>query len=196
MTWKKPEKDGGSKVLSYYILKKEDDKEWKEITKLKAVEDDYKVKGLETGKKYKFAVVAENKIGRSEPTETSTAVELKKKATKPSPPVGPIVFSDIQKNSVVISWQPSETDGGAPLTGYYIEMREAPKSSWNRVTTVEPGVTTYCVQRLKEKQEYFFRVFAENKVGKSDALVSESVTVKSPYGKLFYQSYQKVETKC
>lgn len=189
MTWTKPKNDGGSKVLSYYILVKEDDKEWKEIAKLKSIDDEYRVKDLETGKKYKFAVVAENKIGRSEPMETSTAVELKKKATVPSSPVGPITFSDIQKASVVISWKPSESDGGSPLTGYYIEMREAPKSSWNRVATVEPNITSYCVQRLKEKLEYFFRVYAENKVGRSEALVSESVTIKSPYGKQTLISY-------
>lgn len=171
-------------MLSYYILLKEDDKEWKEIEKLKSIDDSYKVKGLESGKKYKFAVVAENKVGRSEPMETSTAVELKKKPTKPSPPVGPIVFSDIQKKSVVISWKPSESDGGSPLLGYLIEMREESKSSWSMVTSVEPNITSYCVQRLKEKQEYFFRVFAENKVGKSEPLVSESVTIKSPIGKI------------
>jgi len=171
-------------VLSYYILQKEDDKEWKELAKLKSVDDEYKIKDLETGKRYKFAVIAENKIGRSEPMETTTAVELKKKATVPSSPVGPITFSDIQKASVVIAWKPSEIDGGAPLTGYFIEMREDKKSSWNRVATVEPNITSYCVQRLKEKMEYFFRVSAENKVGRSESLVSEKVTIKSPFGKI------------
>ena len=106
-------------------------------------------------------------------------------AVKPSAPVGPVEFSDIQKTSVVISWKPSENDGGSPITGYYIEMREAPKSSWQRVTTVNYDITSYCVQNLKEKKEFFFRIYAENKVGRSDALVSVGVTITSPFGMFF-----------
>ena len=104
-------------------------------------------------------------------------------SVKPSAPVGPVEFSDIQKNSVVITWKPSDSDGGSPITGYYIEMREAPKSSWKRVATVGPDVTTYNVPNMKEKEEHFFRVYAENKVGQSDALTSDGVTVKSKFGK-------------
>ena len=104
-------------------------------------------------------------------------------SVKPSPPVGPVEFSDIQKTSVVITWKPSENDGGSPITGYYIEMREAPKSSWQRVTTVSPDITSYCVQNVKEKKDYFFKIYAENKVGRSDALVSDGVTIKSMFGK-------------
>ena len=105
---------------------------------------------------------------------------------KPSAPVGPVEFSDIQKTSIVITWKPSDNDGGSPITGYYIEMREAPKSSWKRVATVGPDVTTYNVPNMKEKEEYFFRIYAENKVGQSDALVSDGVTVKSQFGKSCY----------
>ena len=103
-------------------------------------------------------------------------------SVKPSPPVGPVEFSDIQKTTVVITWKPSENDGGSPITGYYIEMREAPKSSWQRVTTVNADITSYCVQNVKEKKEYFFKIYAENKVGRSDSLLSEGVTIKSQFG--------------
>ena len=99
--------------------------------------------------------------------------------------MGPVEFSDIQKTSVVITWKPSENDGGSPITGYYIEMREAPKSSWQRVTTVSPDITSYCVQNVKEKKDYFFKIYAENTVGRSDALVSDGVTIKSEFGKKF-----------
>ena len=101
---------------------------------------------------------------------------------KPSAPVGPVEFSDIKKDSVVISWKPSENDGGSPITGYYIEMREAPKSSWQRVKTVDANVTTYCIENVKENKEYFFNIYAENTVGRSDALTSSGVTIKSKFG--------------
>jgi hypothetical protein len=44
-------------------------------------------------------------------------------------------------------------------------------------------VSSYCVQRLREDSEYMFRVTAENPVGVSDALESDTVTIRSKFGK-------------
>ena len=103
---------------------------------------------------------------------------------KPSAPVGPIKFSDINKTTVTLSWSPPESDGGSPLTGYYIEQQESGKYTFTKTGTTMADITTYCVQRLKEKQEYVFKVYAENKVGRSEALESKTVIVKSAFGKL------------
>lgn len=100
---------------------------------------------------------------------------------KPSPPVGPIKFSDIQKTSLVLAWKPSKNDGGSPLTTYYVEMRDSKYGSWTSVTKVTPDIISYCVQKLKTEKEYFFRVIAENSVGKSEPLTSDGVIPKSPY---------------
>lgn len=102
---------------------------------------------------------------------------------KPSPPVGPMVFSDIQSTSVTVAWKPSENDGGAPIKEYILEAKEVRRATWSKVTKVRPDITSYCAQDLKEKQEYVFRVFAENEIGRSEPLVSDSVLLKSPYGK-------------
>ena len=104
-------------------------------------------------------------------------------AEKPSPPEGPIKFSDIEKTSITLSWQPPKSDGGSPLTAYYIEMRDSRIFSWSPVTKLAPGVTTFCVQNLKEKREFVFRVIAENAVGKSEPLTSEAVMPRSPFSK-------------
>ena len=45
-------------------------------------------------------------------------------------------------------------------------------------------MSSYCVQRLREDSEYMFRVIAENPVGVSEALESETITVRSKFGKL------------
>lgn len=47
---------------------------------------------------------------------------------------------------------------------------------------MEKDVSSYCVQRLREDSEYMFRVIAENPVGMSEALESETVTVCSKFG--------------
>lgn len=49
---------------------------------------------------------------------------------------------------------------------------------------MEKEVSSYCVQRLREDSEYMFRVIAENPVGVSEALESETITVRSKFGEL------------
>jgi titin len=45
--------------------------------------------------------------------------------------------------------------------------------------------TSYCLQKLVENVDYFFRVSAENKVGISEPLeMDQPITIKSPYGRL------------
>ena len=67
------------------------------------------------------------------------------------------------------------------LSGYVIEKRLTEESeSWERVETVDASVTLYCVENLKEKSEYEFRVFAENPVGMSEeAAYTERVMLKA-----------------
>jgi len=55
---------------------------------------------------------------------------------------------------------------------------------FTQVADVEKDVSSYCVQRLREDSEYMFRVIAENPVGISEALESETITVRSKFGKL------------
>uniref|UniRef100_A0A8C0EI73 Fibronectin type-III domain-containing protein n=1 Tax=Bubo bubo TaxID=30461 RepID=A0A8C0EI73_BUBBB len=49
---------------------------------------------------------------------------------KPGPPVGPIRIDDIDSNYVTISWEPPELDGGATLSGYVVEQRDAHRPGW------------------------------------------------------------------
>lgn len=66
-------------------------------------------------------------------------------------------------------------------------MREAKRNTWKRVTTIEPNITSYCLQKLSENVDYFFRVFAENKIGISEPLeMDQPITIKSPYGKILF----------
>lgn len=90
----------------------------------------------------------------------------------PSAPEGPLVISDVTHKSVVISWRPPKSTGGLELTAYIIERRDVKKTSWVKVDKIKPKIRTYCVQKLAEGNEYYFRVFAENKKGLSEPLQS------------------------
>ena len=92
-------------------------------------------------------------------------------------------MKDVNRTSCTIQWNPPEDDGGAPLKNYLIEKRDATRTSWSRADKISPDITTHCVQNLTEGAEYYFRVFAENKVGTSEPLeMDKAVKIKSPYG--------------
>lgn len=81
--------------------------------------------------------------------------------------------------SVTISWEPPEKDGGANISGYVVEQRDAHRPGW---TTISESVTRPCFKftRLTEGTEYVFRVAAMNRFGVGGFLQSEVVECKSP----------------
>ncbi len=74
----------------------EDGEDWKELAKVSPYDKDFKVDNLSPDVKYNFGITAENKAGVGDATETTSPTVIKKKAVKPSCPVGPVEFSDIQ----------------------------------------------------------------------------------------------------
>merc|ERR1712098_42097 len=66
-----------------------------------------------------------------------------------------------------------KSDGGTPLTGYVIERREEGMHSWMYCGRTDAAVMHYTCAGLYEKREYYFRVYAENKIGRSKPLDSD-----------------------
>ncbi|CAG5962777.1 unnamed protein product, partial [Menidia menidia] len=85
---------------------------------------------------------------------------------KPGVPIGPIKIEEVDGVSVTISWEPPEKDGGANVSGYVVEQRNAHQPGW---TTVSESVTRTCFKftRLSEGTEYVFRAAAMNRFGPS-----------------------------
>ena len=122
----------------------------------------------------KYSLVLENSVGNK------TIPILVRVMDKPSSPTGPIEFSNVTADSLAMSWNPPEADGGAPVNNYIVDMREVSgdSSDWQMIS----GTTTrnsIKVNRLKTGMEYSFRIRAENRFGIGKAL--ESPTVKAQY---------------
>lgn len=107
-------------------------------------------------------------------------IETKKKreiciciSAVPSPPTAPLEIRTIGPNAVVIEWGIPESDGGAPLEGYNIAIRDIKKTMWMEVGRVSKGVQKYTLRDLQEDHEYLIRIFARNEVGLSDPLESD-----------------------
>lgn len=64
------------------------------------------------------------------------------------------------------------------LAGYIIEKQRL-KTKWLKVVTLEPSVQQFCVENLKEKSEYYFKVYAENTVGLSEPALTDLVSLET-----------------
>lgn len=115
----------------------------------------------------------------------------------PSPPEGPLVFSDITKRSGKVSWKHSKDNGGSPITHYIVEKREGWKTSWLPVERVEGDKLSCHLTHLQEGQEVNIRVSAKNVAGQSKYLeVDQSLIPKSPYSEYFCSSDYFVDRSC
>lgn len=70
---------------------------------------------------------------------------------------------------MTVNWEEPDTDGGTPITGYWLERKETTSKRWSRVTRdpVRPmplGVS-HRVEGLIEGSQYLFRVIAINAAG-------------------------------
>ncbi|KAG7276489.1 hypothetical protein CRUP_033927 [Coryphaenoides rupestris] len=77
---------------------------------------------LQEGCNYYFRVLAENEYGIGVPIETGESVKV---SEKPQPP-GKITLKDVTKNSVTLSWEKPEHDGGSRVVPI-----QAPRTSRN-----------------------------------------------------------------
>jgi hypothetical protein len=68
---------------------------------------------------------------------------------------------------------------GVELTGYIIEKRLSTTHKWEKAATVDPSVTQFTIENLKEKCEYYFRVSAENEVGAGAPASTEKVALRT-----------------
>lgn len=173
LEWKPPEDDGGLDIQQYSIEKCDPhQKAWIKIADVDKNIESYCIQNLTENSQYIFRVIAKNPIGSSEPLE-SEPVTVRRVAEKPSPPRGPIEISGMSDTSFTLSWKPSEKDGGSRIIEYIIEIRESNKKVWKMLSITSFDTTNVFVQKLIKDQGYHFRITARNKIGTSDALITD-----------------------
>lgn len=78
VTWQPAKKDGGSPVTGYYIERMSDiANRWVQVTKSPVKETSYVDKEITEGTQYQYRIIAENKAGKSRPSEPSQLVKAK-----------------------------------------------------------------------------------------------------------------------
>ena len=96
---------------------------------------------------------------------------------------------------ISLSWDAPEHDGGSPLTAYIIEKRDALRNTWVKAGTVPiEEDLKFTAKNLFEGSEYYFRVFAENKVGPSlnAAEMEHPAKAKMPFGNVSIRKHVQI----
>lgn len=163
LKWEKPEDDGGCPVEGYEIEKLDPlTGQW--LPCGKSTVPEFTVTGLQEGKPYKFRVKAVNKEGESDPLVNEGVIIAKNDYDEPGKPGAPVP-TDWDKNFVELEWKRPESDGGAPIEKYVMQMRDKAGRTWVDAGTVPGDRTKGRIEPLEPGHEYEFRIVAVNKAG-------------------------------
>uniref|UniRef100_A0A8C2FHK8 Titin n=1 Tax=Cyprinus carpio TaxID=7962 RepID=A0A8C2FHK8_CYPCA len=126
----------------------------------------------EDGGMYNIAVA--NVLGQAEATVEIIILE------KPGPPTGPVRIDEVSAESITLSWDPPTYTGGCQISNYVVQKRDTTTTNWV-VVSATVARTTLKVSNLKTGAEYQFRIFAENRYGKSYGIDSDPVLAQYPF---------------
>lgn len=87
-------------------------------------------------------------------------------------------------DALTLYWQPPKDNGGAEITNYIVEKREAKSPTWSKVSSYVT-VPFARIRNLTLGKDYEFRVIAENLYGQSDpAVTAEPIRARHPFGNI------------
>ena len=75
----------------------------------------------------KYTISAVNDYGRDSADIEVIVVD------KPGPPTGPIHYTGTTQDSVSLSWNPPQDDGGSAITNYIVEVADYSSENWRQV---------------------------------------------------------------
>jgi titin len=183
-SWSAPSSDGGTAVTAYKLRARPstsvNEADWVYFTPGNVLSTT--VTGLSPAVTYTFQIRAENLIGAG-PWSSNVLVTT---PTYPGAASG-LQSTSVTPTAIALSWTAPSDTGGAPITGYRVELYSEVSGMWSVVGT--PSDTSYSYQPesgLTPNTIYTFRVRAVNGVGISASasttlqVVSDNVPTGAP----------------
>ncbi|MBV9953603.1 MAG: fibronectin type III domain-containing protein [Acidimicrobiia bacterium] len=177
LEWTPPASDGGSAVTGYNVyegtsLGGESDTP---VNAEPVTDPSFDVPGLTDGTTYFFTVTAINDSGEGAASNEASVTPSAVTVDVP----GPVAIEALPGDgSATVQWNPPDSDGGSPVTGYNIYAAASAGGELLPVNAspLPPDATSFPVTGLDNGTTYFFLVKAVNDVGEGPASNEASTT--------------------
>ena len=164
LRWQAPASTGGSPLTGYRIERSMDGgSAWTTVASVEpnATQYTHEEAVPPPGQTVEYRVIAINALGESPPSDVA---EVTSPARRPSAPRD--VSASASGRTVTVVWTAPAEDGGAPVTGYQVEVSTGSCRAWRAVSsTVAPATLSYTHAELEPATRYCYRVLARNRGG-------------------------------
>jgi sugar lactone lactonase YvrE len=180
LSWFPPTSTFGQSISGYIIEREITNEVYDQVADVGSQTTTYTVSNLQTDKTYTFVVSAKLSQGgtprsntaSATPTEDAVEPTSSSLTTPGSPTLTATVISETQ---VDLSWS-KPSDGGSPITGYKIEVKENSGSYSILVENTKNDSTKYSHKNLKPNNKYTYKVSAINGIGAGSSSNESSAT--------------------
>jgi hypothetical protein len=160
VSWSAPN-SGGSPITDYVVQYSSDSgTSWNTFNDGVSPSIGTTVTGLAVGTAYIFRLAAVNSLGTGAYSSPSSAYRFH---TLPSEPMRLLAVAGDKQ--VTLTWDAPLTDGGSPVSDYYIEYQKDLSSSWIPISSNQGNQTTTVISKLSNQSRYLFRIAAINSDG-------------------------------
>ncbi|CAH1785273.1 unnamed protein product [Owenia fusiformis] len=167
LNWKEPNDDGGNPIKGYQVEKRRKGRsDWEKAGPIGGPKTTYDVIGLTENETLEFRVAAVNNAGPGAFTKATDPHVVRDPIFAAGAPSTPNI-DKLTKKDAKLSWEKPKDDGGSKILGYQVEKKQK-DGEWEPAVEVPADELTATVPRLKEGEEYQFRVAAINKLGPGD----------------------------
>ena len=178
LSWRVPTNDGGARVTGYRIEVSEDGGAiWRNlVANTRTTRTTYTHSGLEPATTRHYRVSAVNRIGVGRASGVASATT---DATVPDAPTA-LVATAVTPTRIDLIWVAPAYDGGAPITGYRIEVSETAAAWTDLVSNTGSAGTAFSHTGLQPGSVRHYRVSAINRAGAGGASASASAATDDP----------------
>ncbi|NDC49495.1 MAG: fibronectin type III domain-containing protein, partial [Micrococcales bacterium] len=161
LNWSVPSSDGGSAITDFKVETSRDGgQSWQSVKSGVSTSTSLTVSGAAPGTTYLVRVAAVNAVGQSEWLVGSVTTL----ATSASAPKS-LVSSNLGTNTVSLGWGLPDSNGGAAITDYQVEVTSNGTNSWTVIPHSASNKLGFSVTSLLYGRTYQFRVAAVTSVG-------------------------------
>ncbi len=178
LSWQAPSDDGGARITGYRIeVSADGGRSWEDlVANTRTTATVHTHSGLAPASTRHYRVSAINRIGAGDASRVAGSTT---DATVPDAPTG-LVATAVTPTQIDLAWVAPAYNGGAPITGYRIEVSENAAAWTDLVTNTDSRGSIFSHTGLLPGSVRHYRVSAINRAGTGAASASASAATDDP----------------